>query len=68
MSIIYILGNFFGRAIISYAIVWLFYLFTNKFKWKVAFTKSTRWYSWLLVLLLTLLGIGASFANKGGLA
>ena len=67
MSVLYILGNFIGRAIISYAIIWLFYLPINKFKWRLAFKQSMRWYSWLLVLLLTLLGIGASFANKGGL-
>jgi predicted PurR-regulated permease PerM len=68
MSIFYILGNFFGRAIISYVIVWLFYLLINKLKWRVAFKKSSRWYSWLAVFLLTLSGVAASFAHRGGLA
>jgi hypothetical protein len=67
MSILYILGNFLGRAFVSYLIVWLFYLLINKFKWRLAFNQSTRWHSWLVVVLLTLLGVGASFARRGGL-
>jgi len=67
MSIIYILGNLVGRTVISYLLVWLFYLLINKFKWRIAFKQSTRWYSWLIILLMTLLGLGASFARQGGL-
>ncbi len=67
MSIIYILGNFLGRAVTSYLLVWLFYLLINKFKWRIAFKQSARWYSWLAVILMTLLGLGASFVRQGGL-
>jgi uncharacterized membrane protein len=67
MNIIYILGNFTGRIFIGYLIVWLFYFFINKFKWRIAFKQSARWYSWLAVILMTLLGLGASFARQGGL-
>jgi uncharacterized membrane protein len=67
MSIIYILGNLLGRAVISYLLVWMFYLFISKFKWRIAFKQSTRWYSWLVIILMTLLGVGASFARQGGL-
>ena len=67
MNIIYIIGNLLGRAIICYLFVWLFYLLINKFKFRLAFKQSTRWYSWLIILLMTLLGLGASFARQGGL-
>ena len=68
MNIIYILGNCAGRSIISYLIVLSACLLINKFKWRLAIKQSTRWYSWLIVIVLTLLGLGASFARQGGLA
>ena len=64
MSIIYILGNLVGRFIINYIIVWLFCLCLNKFKFRLAFKQSTRWHSWLIILLMTLLGLGASFKRS----
>jgi uncharacterized membrane protein len=66
MNTTYILGNLVGRIVISYLLVWLFNLFINKFKWRIAFKQSARWYSWLAVILMTLLGLGASFARQGG--
>jgi hypothetical protein len=67
MSLSYLLGNLLGRAVISYALVWLACWLISRLSWRVAFQCSTRWYSLLAVGLLTLLGMGAAVALRGGL-
>ncbi|WP_114970022.1 hypothetical protein [Rhodoferax ferrireducens] len=68
MTASYILGNLLGRAAISYALVWLACWLLSRLNWRVAFKRSTRWYSLLAVVLLTLLGMGAAVSRRGGLA
>ena len=67
MPSIYILGNLLGRALISYALVWFVCWLASRLNWRMAFTRSGRWYSLLAVITLTLLGVGAAVVRKGGL-
>ena len=67
MPSIYILGNLLGRALISYALVWLVCWLASSLNWRLAFKRSGRWVSVLAVIALTLLGIGAAVVRKGGL-
>jgi hypothetical protein len=67
MSVMYVLGNLVGRALTSYALVWLVCWIASRFQWRAAFRLSMRWYSVLGVVLLTLLGIGAAVNRGGGL-
>ncbi len=56
MPSIYILGNLLGRALISYALVWLVCWLASRLNWRMAFTRSGRWVSLLAVIALSLLG------------
>lgn len=62
----FILGNLLGRALVSYALVWLVCWLASRLNWRIAFTRSGRWYSVLAVIVLTLLGMGAAVVRKGG--
>ena len=65
-NISYILGNLVGRALVSYAIVWVVCWLISRFKWRIAFKMSARWYSVLAVIVLTILGMGAAIVRSGG--
>lgn len=65
MNLSFILGNLLGRAVVSYILVWLVCWAISRFNWRVAFKRSTRWYSLLAVVLLALLGMAVPF-SKGG--
>lgn len=67
MNLLFVLGNLLGRALISYALVWLVCWFASRLNWRAAFVRSRRWYSLLAVLLLTLLGTGSAIVKSGGL-
>jgi apolipoprotein N-acyltransferase len=66
MTVTYVLGNILGRAIISCLLVWLVCWLISRFDWRLTLKRGNRWYSWLAVVALTLLGLGAA-ATRGGL-
>jgi hypothetical protein len=63
----YALGQLLGRAAASYVLVWLACWLLSRFHWRTALQRSTRWYSLLAVLLLTLLGVGIATTRGGSL-
>jgi hypothetical protein len=63
MSLMYILGNFVGRLLVSYALVWLVCWAVSRFDWRLAFKRSKRWYSLLGVIALTLLGMVSALSR-----
>lgn len=66
MTITYLLGNLVGRALISFALIWLGCWIASRFEWRRALRLSTRWYCLLGVAALTLLGLGSAM-SRGGL-
>ncbi len=66
MQLSFVLGNLLGRALVSYALVWVVCWLASRFNWRLAFKRSGRWYSVLAVVLLTLLGMGAA-VSRGNL-
>lgn len=66
MQLSFVLGNLLGRALVSYALVWVVCWLASRFNWRVAFKRSGRWYSVIAVVLLTLLGMGAA-VSRGNL-
>jgi hypothetical protein len=66
MSFSFVLGNLIGRALVSYVLVWVACLAASRFNWRLAFTRSGRWYSVLAVVVLTLLGMGGAIVRSGG--
>lgn len=67
MSLSYVLGNLIGRALISFLIVWVVWLCVSRFNLGAAWARSKRWYSWIVVALMTLLGLGSAVVTSGGL-
>lgn len=65
MTVAYILGNLVGRALVSYALVWLVCWIVSRFAWRSAFRLSARWYNVVAVVALTLLGLGAAVSRGG---
>ena len=65
MSLSFIVGNLLGRALVSYAIIWAVCWVLSRFDWRAASRASLRWYSLLLVLLLTWLGAGGTLVQRG---
>ena len=53
----YLIGNLLGRAIISYLLVLLAWTLVSRFDMKKALRSSVRWFNWVLVVLLTFLGL-----------
>lgn len=66
MSLSFVLGNFLGRALLSFALVWIVCLLISRLNWRLAFAHSRRWYSVLSVAMLTLLGMGSAIVTNGG--
>lgn len=67
MTVSFIFGNLLGRAALSYMIVLLLCWCGSRFRWRAALARSVRWYSLLGVVLLVLLGVGASVSRFGGI-
>jgi hypothetical protein len=67
MSISYILGNFIGRFLMSFIIVWIICLLCSRFNWRLAFARSRKWYSIVAALVLTIGGLGAALVAAGGI-
>lgn len=67
MTFGFLLGNLIGRALVSFALVWIVCLLCSRFDWRLASVRSRRWYGVLATLALTLLGVGATVAAAGGL-
>jgi predicted PurR-regulated permease PerM len=67
MAILYLLGNFVGRLIMSFLIVWIVWLLASRFDWRRAFARSRRWYSLVVVVAMALLGMGTAVVTAGGL-
>jgi hypothetical protein len=65
MNLSFVLGNFLGRAVISYALIWLVCWMLSRFNWRLAFKRSGRWYSVLAVVLVALLGMAVPFSRSG---
>lgn len=66
MQLSFVLGNLLGRALVSYALVWVVCWLASRFNWRMAFKRSGRWYSVIAVVLPTLLGMGAA-VSRGNL-
>lgn len=67
MSLSFLLGNFLGRVLVSFLLVWLVCLCASRFNWRLAFVRSKRWYALLASVVLALLGTGAALVTAGGL-
>jgi apolipoprotein N-acyltransferase len=67
MALSYLLGNFIGRLLISFLLVWIVCLLASKLNWREAFARSRRWYSIVAVVVLSLLGMGSAIVTAGGL-
>jgi len=67
MTISYLLGNVFGRVLISLLLVWLAWLCASRFDARKAWARTKRPYSLVAVAVLTLIGLGAAVAGAGGL-
>ena len=65
MSLLYVLGNLLGRALVSYVLVWIVCWLASRFNVRQAFRRSLRWYSLLAVAVLALLGLGAAISGGG---
>jgi hypothetical protein len=63
----YVIGNFVGRVLVSYLLVFLVCWLFSRFNFQRALRVSTRWYSWLAVVALSALGLGAAISSGGGL-
>lgn len=63
----YVMGNFVGRLLVSYLLVLLVCWLFSRFDARRALRMSMRWYSWLAVVVLSLLGLGAAVSSGGGL-
>jgi len=66
MWISFVLGNFLGRALLSFALVWVACWLASRLDWRTALARSRRWYGVLSVAVLTLLGMGSAIVNAGG--
>jgi hypothetical protein len=67
MNIAFILGNLIGRAITSYMMVWVICFLSSRFNTKLAYQRSLRWYSWVGIVVLTVIGLGGAILKHGGL-
>jgi hypothetical protein len=67
MYLSFVLGNLLGRAIVSFALVWLIWLTVSRLNWRLAWQRSRSWYSLLAVVALSLLGLGSAIVQNGGL-
>ncbi|MFC4623611.1 hypothetical protein ACFO3A_15550 [Comamonas nitrativorans] len=63
-SISYLLGNFLGRVLVSYLLVWGVLFLFSRLNWRMAFARSRRWPGILAVLVLALLGMGSAFSRS----
>jgi predicted PurR-regulated permease PerM len=68
MAIPYLLGNFIGRLLMSFILVWVVWLLASRFNWRLALARSGRWYSLVVVFVLAVLGMGSAFVSAGGAA
>jgi apolipoprotein N-acyltransferase len=66
MSLSFVLGNLLGRALLSFVLVWIVCLLISRLNWRLAFTRSRRWYSVLSVAMLTVLGMSSAIVTNGG--
>lgn len=66
MSISFVLGNLLGRALLSFALVWVACWLASRLDWRTALARSRRWYGLLSVAVLTLLGMGSAIVSAGG--
>ncbi|HEX8407162.1 MAG TPA: hypothetical protein VF670_21240 [Duganella sp.] len=67
MALSYLLGNFIGRLIVSFVLVWIVCSLASKLNWREAFARSRRWYSIVAVVVLSLLGMGSAIVTAGGM-
>lgn len=67
MATVHLLGSLLGRALVSYALVWVVCWLCSRRSWRTASTRSARWYSVVSVLVLTLGGLGAALVRHGGI-
>lgn len=66
MTFLYVFGNLVGRALVSYALVWVVCWLASRFSWRAAFRRTARWYSMAAIVVLTLGGFGAAVVRQGG--
>lgn len=66
MSLSYVVGNLIGRALISFLLVWIVCLLASRFNARAAWQRSKRWYSLVMVTLMTLAGMGTTIITAGG--
>ena len=58
-------GQVVGRIFASYLIVWVIMLFIARFDWKKSFYYAHRWYGFVLLVVIFLLGISSHLYTKG---
>jgi hypothetical protein len=68
MNLSFVLGNFLGRAVVSFALVWLVCWAFSRFNWRLALKRSGRWYSVLAVVVVALLGMAVPVVRGGAVA
>lgn len=56
----YIIGSLIGRFIGSYILVWLVMWGVSRLQWRHAFTLTHRWYGWLSVSIVFILGMAGA--------
>lgn len=66
-TLVYLLGNFVGRLVVSYVIVWLVLLAFSRLNWRQALARSRRWPAVLAVITLAILGMVSRVAQVGGI-
>lgn len=61
----YLLGQFLGRAFVSWLLIYAVLLIVKRFQFKAALAASTRWPVWLAVFLLAALGLAVHAVRLG---
>ena len=56
----YIIGNFIGRLLVSYLIVWVVCFTVSQFDWRKSFTQAHGWVGIPATMMVFILGIAGS--------
>ena len=60
-----LVGRIVGRLFLSYLLVWVVMIVVSRFSFKLAFYRVHRWYGFILLVLVFLLGISSHLVSKG---
>ena len=63
----YLLGNLFGRLVLSYALIWLLmFLMLARLNWREAFRRTNHWSGLVATTTTFLIGLIAAQSNGAG--